>query len=244
MKSRPANINTKVEQLMLNKKFAQLTESERLILEDKFSPETYDANRKVLLAATEMFARDLPLPSPKVKANLLKAVAAQKEKSNHANWWKTLLNYPIPAWQPALGVSLVLLYFFIPWTSPENLTSQNELASQETDISQPETPVILAASIPVATVPVRNKNKNIGPVTAGLEQKNIILDTLQEVAQTIERTLRPVTERLSIPTMELSNTTLATNDTAGVRPQTMEEYWIDPVNIMAVQDQNMHLVSF
>ena len=242
MRSRPANINTKVEQLMLNKNFAQLTESERLILEDKYSPETYNAARKTLLAATEMFARDLPLPSPRVKANLLKAVAAQKETSNSDNWWTTMLNYPIPAWQPALGVSLVLLYFFIPWTSPEKLTTQNELASQETDISHPEIPAILAASIPVASVPVRNKK--VVPVSAGIEQKNIILDTLQEVAQTIERTLRPVTNQMSIPTMELSNTTLATNDTAGVRPQNMEEYWIDPVNIMAVQDQNMHLVSF
>lgn len=243
MRSRQANINTKVEQLMLNKNFAQLTESERMILENKYSPETYNAARKTLLAATEMFARDLPLPSPKVKANLLKALAAQKEKSNHANWWTTLLTYPIPAWQPALGISLVLLYFFIPWASPEYVTKQNELASQETDISHPELPAILAASIPVVTVPTRNKK--IGPVSAGLEQENIILDTLQEVAQTIKRTLRPVANRnLSVPAMQLSNTTLATNDTAGIRSQTMEEYWIDPVNIMAVQDQNMHLVSF
>jgi len=227
---------------MLNKNFAQLTKSEILILEDKFSPETYDATRKTLLAATEMFARDLPLPSPKVKVNLLKVVAAQKKKSKPANWWRTILNYPIPAWQPALGVSLVLLYFFIPWSSPDNLGNQNDIASQETDVSHNEIPGILAASIPVATVPIRNKN--MGPVTPGLEQKNIILDTLQEVAQTLERTFRPVTHRMSLPTMELSNTTLATNDTAGIRPQTMEEYWIDPVNIMAVQDQNMHLVSF
>jgi len=242
MRSRPANINSQVEQLMLNKSFAQLTEAEVGMLDNTFSPETYDATRKTLLAATEMFARDLPLPSPRVKANLLKAVAAQKEKSTNANWWSTLLNYPVPAWQPALGISLVLLYFFIPWTGNENLSNTNNLAVQETDKAHQEAPGYLAAAVPAATAPVRRKN--VGPISADLNQKNNILDTLQDVAQTLQRTLRPVTDRLSVPAMQLSNTTLATNDTAGVRPQTMEEYWIDPANIMAVQDQSRRLVSF
>lgn len=242
MRSRLANINPQIEQLMLSKNFAQLTETEALTLEGVFSPETYDATRKTLLAATEMFARDLPLPSPKVKANLLKAMAAQKEKSDNANWWSTLLNYPVPAWQPALGVSLVLLYFFIPWTGTENGSNQNLLAVQETDVVHKEAPGYLAASVPAAAIPIRRKN--VAPISVDLNQKNTILDTLQEVAQTLQRTLRPVKDRLSVPAMQLSNTVLATNDTAGMRPQTMEQYWIDPVNIMAVQDQSRRLVSF
>lgn len=242
MRSRPANIDLQVEQLMRSKSFGQLTEAEVLLLEDRFSPESYDATRKTLLAATEMFARDLPLPSPRVKAQLLKAVAAQKEKSSNANWWSSLLNYPVPAWQPALGVSLVLLYFFIPWTGNENSLNQNTLAVQETDKVYNETPGYLVASVPVATVPVRRKN--VGPISSDLGQKNIILDTLQEVAQSLQRTLRPVTDRLSAPAMQLSNSTLAANDTAGIRPQTMEQYFIDPANIMAVQDQSRRLVSF
>jgi len=200
---------------MLRKTYTQLTEAEVGILGDTFSPESYDATRKTLLAATEMFARDLPLPSPKVKANLLKAVAAQKEKSTNTNWWSTLLNYPVPAWQPALGISLVLLYFFIPWTNTENLSNSNNFAFQETDKTYEEAPNYLAASVPTATVP--GHRKNVGPVSEDLNQKNTFSDTLQEVAQTIQRTLRPLADRLSAPTMQLSNTTLATNDTAGVR---------------------------
>ncbi len=242
MRSRSANINAQVEQLMLSKSFAQLTEAEILMLDDAFSPESYNATRKTLLAATEMFARDLPLPSPRVKANLLKAVAAQKEKSSNTNWWSTLLNYPVPAWQPALGISLVLLYFFIPWSNTENLSNSNNFAVQETDKAVQEDLDYLTASVPAVTVPGRRKN--VGPISTDLNQNNPILDTLQDVAQTLQRTLRPLTDRLSAPAMQLSNTTLATNDTAGVRAQTMEEYWIDPANIMAVQDQSRRLVSF
>lgn len=242
MRSRSANINAQVEQLMLSKSFAQLTEAEILMLDDAFSPESYNATRKTLLAATEMFARDLPLPSPRVKANLLKAVAAQKEKSSNTNWWSTLLNYPVPAWQPALGISLVLLYFFIPWSNTENLSNSNNFAVQETDKTYEETSDYLTAYVPPVTVPIRRKN--MSPTPADLNQKNTFSDTLQEVAQSIQRTLSPLTDRLSVPAMQLSNTTLATNDTAGVRAQTMEEYWIDPANIMAVQDQSRRLVSF
>jgi len=100
----------------------------------------------------------------------------------------------------------------------------------------------LAASIPAVTVPVRRKN--VGPISSDLTQKNTILDTLQDVAQTIQRTLRPVTDPLIVPAMQLSNTTFASNDTAEIRPQTMEQYWIDPVHIMAVRDQSRRLVSF
>ncbi len=242
MKSRLANIDPQVEQLMRNKNFAELTEAEASLVAHTFSPASYDATRKTILAATEMFARDLPLPSPHVKANLLKAVAAQKQKSTNANWWSTLLNYPVPAWQPALGVSLVLLYFFIPWAGNENNLNQNALAIQEADTVYNETPGYLAASVPAASIPVRRKN--VSPISTDLNQKNTILDTLQEVAQNLQRTLRPVTDRLSTPTMQLSTSTLAANDTAGVRPQTMEEYFIDPANIMAVQDQSRRLVSF
>ncbi len=242
MKSRPANIDPQMEQLMRDKSFAQLTEAEALLVEDTFSPASYDATRKTILAATEMFARDLPLPSPRVKAELLKAVAAQKQKSTNANWWSTLLNYPVPAWQPALGVSLVLLYFFIPWTGNENSLNQSALAIQETDTIYNEVPGYLAAAVPAASIPVRRKN--ISPISTDLTQKNTILDTLQEVAQSLQRTLRPVTNRLSTPTMQLSTSTLAANDTAGIRPQTMEQYYIDPANIMAVQDQSRRLVSF
>ncbi len=242
MRSKQANIDPQVEQLMRNKSFVELTEAEALLVAHTFSPASYDAARKTILAATEMFARDLPLPSPHVKANLLKAVAAQKQKSTNANWWSTLLNYPVPAWQPALGVSLVLLYFFIPWTGNENNLSQNALAIQEADTVYNEAPGYLAASVPAASIPVRRKN--VSPISTDLNQKNTILDTLQEVAQNLQRTLRPVTDRLSTPTMQLSTSTLAANDTAGVRPQTMEEYFIDPANIMAVQDQSRRLVSF
>lgn len=242
MRSRQAKINIQIEQLMLTKNFAQLSEAEVLLVEEVCAPEAYEATRKTLLAATEMFSRDLPLPSPRVKVQLLKAMAAQKEKSNNANWWSTLVNYPVPIWQPALGVSLVLLYFFIPWVGNENGLNQNALALQETDTVYKEAPGYLVASVPMATVPVRRTN--VGPSPADLNQKNTILDTLQEVAQTLQRTLRPVTNRLSTPSMQLSNTALAANDTAGIRPQTMEQYWIDPVNIMAVQDQSRRLMSF
>ncbi len=242
MRSRLANIDPQVEQLMRNKNFAQLTEAEALLVEQTFSPAHYDATRKTILAATEMFARDLPLPSPKVKANLLKAVAAQREKSTNTNWWSTLLNYPVPAWQPALGISLVLLYFFIPWSNTENIANAHQFAVQETDKAVQEAHGLLAASVPAVIVPGRRKN--VGPISEDLNQKNTILDTLQEAAQIFQRTLRPVTDRLSVPAMQLSNTTLATNDTAGVRAQTMEEYFIDPAHIMAVQDQSRRLVSF
>lgn len=242
MRSRPANIDPQIEQLMLTRSYAQLTEEEIRLLEDKFSPAYYDATRKTLLAATDMFARDLPLPSPKVKANLLKVLATQKEKSVNSNWWSTLLNYPVPAWQPALTVSLVVLYFFIPWTETPNVNEKDLLAAQETDTTYESAPGYLAAAVPVTTVPVRRKN--VGPVSADLHQKNTILDTLQGVAQTIQRTFRPAAEVLSVPAMQLSNSTFAANDTAEVRPKTMEEYFIDPANIMAVQDQSRRLVSF
>ena len=243
MRSRSDSLDPQIEQLMLTKSFAQLTEAESLLLENKISPARYDATRKTLLAATDMFARDLPLPSSEVKANLLKVLAAQKEKSTNANWWSTLLNYPVPAWQPALGVSLMVLYFFVPWTGTQNLSEQNTLAFQETDTSyETAVPGYLAASVPVATIPIRRKN--IGPVSSDLTHKHTILDTLQEVAQTIQRTFRPVTDQLAVPAMQLSNSAFAANDTAGIRAQTMEQYWIDPVHIMAVQDQSKRLVSF
>jgi len=242
MRSRPANIDPQIEQLMLTKSYVQLTAAESLLLEDKFSPARYDATRKTLLAATDMFARDLPLPSPKVKANLLKVLAAQKEKSINTSWWSTLLHYPVPAWQPALGVSLVVLYFFVPWVGTQNLPEQKVLAAHKTDTTYKAKPDYLAASIPAVTVPVRRKN--VGPISSDLTQKNTILDTLQDVAQTIQRTLRPVTDPLIVPAMQLSNTTFASNDTAEIRPQTMEQYWIDPVHIMAVRDQSRRLVSF
>jgi|GEM_PF-1888593 len=242
MRNRLVKLNPQVEQLMLNKRFAQLTEAEVLLLEDSFSPECYDAMRKTLLTATDMFVRDLPLPNARVKTELLKALAAKKEKSTSTNWWSTLLNYPVPAWQPALGLSLVVFYFFIPWTGNENLLHQNVLAVQDIDTVYKEVPGYLAASVPVASIPLRRKN--ISPISSDLNQKNTILDTLQEVAQTLQRTLRPVTERLSAPVMELSNTAFAANDTAGIRPQTMEQYFIDPVHIMAVQDQSRRLLSF
>jgi len=243
MRSRLDSINPQIEQLMLTKSYAQLTVAESLLLEDKFSPARYDATRKTLLAATDMFARDLPLPSSKVKTNLLKVLAAQKEKSTNSNWWSTLLNYPVPAWQPALGVSLIVLYFFVPWTGTQNLSEQNVLALQETDTAYEKARFgYLAASVPVSTVPIRRKN--VGPISSDLTQKHTILDTLQEVAQTIQRTFSPATDPRFVPAMQLSNSTFAANDTAGVRPQTMEQYWIDPVHIMAVQDQSRRLVSF
>ncbi len=243
MRSRPANIDRQIEQLMLTKSYTQLTAEEILLLEERFSPANYDATRKTLLAATDMFARDLPLPSPEVKANLLKVLAAQKEKSTKSNWWSTLLNYPVPAWQPALGVSLVLLYFFAPWTGTQNFSDQNVFALQEADIVQEAVaPGYLAASVPAVTAPVRRKN--VGPISSDLTQKHTILDTLQEVAQTIQRTFHAVADPLAVPAMQLSNSVFAANDTAEIRPQTMEQYWIDPVHIMAVQDQSRRLVSF
>ncbi len=245
MRNRPASIDPQIEQLMLTKSYGQLREAEILLLEERFSPECYDATRKTLLAATDMFARDLPLPSPKVKTNLLKVLAAQKEKSTNSNWWSTLLNYPVPAWQPALGASLVLIYFLAPWTGTQNYSDQNVFALQETDIvheAVAAAPGYLTASVPAVTAPVRRKN--VGPISSDLTQKHTILDTLQEVAQTIQRTFHAVADPLAVPAMHLSNSVFAANDTAEIRPQTMEQYWIDPVNIMAVQDQSRRLVSF
>lgn len=107
-------LNTELEKLLLAKSFDQLSLSEKAKVQEQLSPQEYAAFRAVLLESKQVFAASKKHPAPAIPLRLKQMVRNKKTKSPFWAWMHWLMNYPIPTWQPALGMLAVLAFFFSP----------------------------------------------------------------------------------------------------------------------------------
>ena len=216
MKNRLDRLDHDTEQLLLQKSYHQLTMEEARSLEGKFSEASYYAARKTLLTTRKMFARDIPMPDPQIKSRLQKIVAAQKNKTVVENWWSSLFNYRVPVWQPVAGLSLVLLYLISPWTNTSVQSDNYQNIVYKTDTIYRDKPVFVKSTIPAATTP-RIRQASYLADNEDSTERNSVLDTLQGVAREIRSRLPiPATNNWMAPVMQLSDTAIATFDTASI----------------------------
>ena len=107
-------LSTELENLLLAKSYDQLNASEKAKVQAQLSQQEYAAFRAVLLESKQVFAASKKHPAPAMPLRLKQMVRNKKDKSPFWTWLHWLMNYPLPTWQPALGMLAILAFFFSP----------------------------------------------------------------------------------------------------------------------------------
>ena len=139
MEKLPEELDAKLEQLLLQKDYDQLTDQERAYVKDQLSPTMYAGYRKLLLNANQLFEKSTEGPDPAIRSSLLKHVKARKvAQPSIAEKIKQLLNYPIPSWQVALGcLVLTMSFYFFDMDPQKGATPTDSTVNQPTEPQQP-----------------------------------------------------------------------------------------------------------
>lgn len=102
-----------LEQLLLDKSFAELSLEEKALVLTELSEREYTRLREFTLTTKAYFRQDKPVqPRPHTRQVLLNRLAARKE-SGLKGLVLRLARYPVPAWQVAasMGLLVMALYF-------------------------------------------------------------------------------------------------------------------------------------
>ena len=100
----------KLEQLLLTKKFGELTAEERYYVTESIGEEEY-GRLHILLNKSKKALKNMPPLNPAIKNNLLAAMRKQHEKPLAI---VRMMRYSIPAWQAAAAVALMVgLHFWL-----------------------------------------------------------------------------------------------------------------------------------
>ncbi|MBL4715828.1 MAG: hypothetical protein COC01_10115 [Bacteroidetes bacterium] len=119
----PANLDEKLEQLLLLKNFEELQSEEKQYVLQQIGEKEYQEFRIILIESVELFEKekDIIQPDPQIKKDLL--IAFDKRHNSLypiQELVKNSINYKVPAYQSALALAAILLIFFF-------LSSGNEI---------------------------------------------------------------------------------------------------------------------
>ena len=128
----PANLDEKLEQLLLLRSFEELQSEEKQYVLNQITEKEYQEFRMILIESVELFEKekDIIQPDPQIKKDLL---VAFDKKHNALYPIHELLNktisYKVPAYQSALALAAMLLLFFFlnsdnkiePITTPQTV---------------------------------------------------------------------------------------------------------------------------
>ncbi|MEM9822120.1 MAG: hypothetical protein AAF985_13650 [Bacteroidota bacterium] len=116
MEKRHDKLNAELENLLLTKSFAQLKADEKTAVEAQLTQEEYAAFRKVLLESRQLFWDSQKHEAPLTSLRLKQLVRNKQNQSPIWAWLHWLINYPLPTWQPALGMLAIIAFFFSPFS--------------------------------------------------------------------------------------------------------------------------------
>lgn len=156
-------MNERLEHLLKEKSFDELSAEERYFVTELLTETEYERMHFVIKSATPIL-RDTPVPSPAIKENLLVAMrqmnaesAAKKPAAPSAI--VRLLKTRIPAWQAAAAVALLLgLHFLFPQKGPVEIQRDTEIV-YKTDTLYKE----VLVSNPVPASPEKTAPRKVAP---------------------------------------------------------------------------------
>ena len=144
MKNKLEELDPKLEQLLLEKNYDQLTKAEQAYVQTYLSPEAYASFRTLLVGTKTIFEEPLGTPDPAIRTNLLQQLKAnQPAKPSFFDRFKHLLNYPVPSWQVAIACMVVTtsFHFFTLQQNPSTPFDVHPVSIQGDSLSNNSQPV-------------------------------------------------------------------------------------------------------
>ncbi|MEO1451528.1 MAG: hypothetical protein AAFV07_18495 [Bacteroidota bacterium] len=118
-----------MEALIRTKDFAELSMAERAQVLIEMSEREYHELREIAQLTSLYFAEEAPRISPRAetRTNLMQAFRRQKNKDSLKGKIKRTLSYPLPAWQAAAAVVVLMLAVYLgPRVTPTEGTLQDQ----------------------------------------------------------------------------------------------------------------------
>jgi len=214
-------INPTVERLMLEKSYEKLSAQERQLVDQFVTKEEYVSFREVILQSKMMFAEKATTPSSKVHSALLNKLKEQKRTTTPGFRFWDIFNYRVPAWQMALGMGLVLLYFFSSGNMEDPVPADPQIVYvYKTDTVYKEKPALIKTAINPA--PKQAPKKIVKKSVPSVKKEPTMVDTLYRVAQELK--IIPKNRRIEVPSLPMASPTFALNiDTFATRKVLGEE---------------------
>jgi len=151
-----------IEQLLLQKSYAQLTAEELAQVAPLFDQLAYDNHRLILLGASELFGKTPPPPSPQLEHQLLDPFDRQNPPANPAGKFERLASHQMPTWL-ALGMlsGLGLLFTIISLQQKDQAIIPKAEVIYKIDTIYIEVPVSQPTPIlPKSQIPPNKKKEN------------------------------------------------------------------------------------
>ncbi|MEM8907461.1 MAG: hypothetical protein AAGD05_06410 [Bacteroidota bacterium] len=117
MERQENKMTSRLEHLLSTKAYEALSRAEKNYVHQTWSEQEYRAYRRLVLESKLVFAEAPNHQAPDPSLRLRQLV---KQKQHRPTWWtwlEQIINYPIPTWQPALGVLAILIFFFSPMSN-------------------------------------------------------------------------------------------------------------------------------
>lgn len=126
MEKRQDKLSSEMEQLLVEKPYDQLNDLERIAVDQEWSVEEYNALRMVLLESKALFVNSKDHKAPTMHPKLSDLVKKNRSRPMLWTWLEQAIHYPLPTWQPALGLLAVIAFFFSPWSNSSELMQAAE----------------------------------------------------------------------------------------------------------------------
>ncbi len=149
-------MNKKLESLLLNKKISALTTKERSYVAQHLSPQEYEKYQSIILESKNMAEQYKTTPAPKVKANLMAAMAEKKASKSSVS---SIAHHPVPLWQVAAAAAVLFFCFWNTWPQQQPFppTEKEIVYVHKTDTVYKETAPVVKASLASASKPSQKK---------------------------------------------------------------------------------------
>lgn len=132
MKIKEANLEPEIEKLLRNFSFEELSLTDRALVLQSMTQQTYQAYRQIVLGAESIFAKNEKSPSEKIKENLDRAFQQQFHPPTLTIWEK-FIQYKMPAWHAGLACASILLFFMAKGERIVEIEVPKEIYVYETD---------------------------------------------------------------------------------------------------------------
>lgn len=157
----PKGFSEKLESLLLQKPFDELTASEEEYVLKQFSQKEYEGYRHILINSKLAMQEDLPLDSNIHRA--LKTKLANTFPPKRESKLVTMARYPLPLWKVATAAAAVFLMF---WAFPNIYQSQSEadlVHVYHTDTIFKEVPMLVSNTVQDSQQQIAATTKKVIP---------------------------------------------------------------------------------
>ena len=187
----------KLEQLLLEKKFGELTAEEKYYVTESIGETEYN-RLHILLNKSKTALKNTPSLNPELKNNLLKKFreehGLQPEKKPTAI--VRVLRYRIPAWQAAAAVALLLGFHFWQQEEPEIIKETDTVYVHKTDTIYKE----VALPTPAVKKPMTKppSRVNVKPLPNTVQSEPTIIAAADSVSRRHKLSELPDTFNMTI----------------------------------------------